>query len=148
MARWALKRSLRPASCCSVDVMNGAAGERRNGFSVTALTLKGRPVSAAATEVASSSPRTRAAPPLPVCTPCSSKSLPVATAAPPRATSVAPKPDGASAWVKVPSTPHQVAERNRMRARSRSTTMRVATLWTRPAESRGMTLRHSTGETS
>ena len=35
-----------------------------------------------------------------------------------------------------------------MRARSRSTTMRVATLWTRPAESRGMTLRHSTGDTS
>ena len=85
---------------------------------------------------------------MPVCSPCSSKSLPVATVAPPRATSVAPKPAGVPAWVKVPSTPHQVAERNRMRARSRSTTMRVATLWTRPAESFGMTLRHSTGDTS
>ena len=50
--------------------------------------------------------------------------------------------------MKVPSTPHQVAERNRIRARSRSTTIRVATLWTRPAESRGMTLRQSTGDTS
>ena len=59
---------------------------------------------------------------------------------------MAPKLDAAR--VKVPSTPHQVAERNRIRARSRSTTMRVATLWTRPAESRGMTLRHSTGDTS
>ena len=68
--------------------------------------------------------------------------------APPSATSVAPKPAGAAAWAKVPSTPHQVAERNRIRARSRSTTIRVATLWTRPAESRGMTLRQSTGETS
>ena len=50
--------------------------------------------------------------------------------------------------MKVPSTPHQVAERKRMRARSRSTTMRVATLCTRPADSRGMTLRHRTGDTS
>ncbi len=35
-----------------------------------------------------------------------------------------------------------------MRARSRSTTMRVATLWTRPADSRGMIFFHKTGETS
>ena len=35
MARLELKRSLRPASCCRVEVMNGADGERRNGFSVT-----------------------------------------------------------------------------------------------------------------
>ncbi len=85
---------------------------------------------------------------MPVRSPWSSKSLPVATVAPPSATSAAPKPDGAAALVNVPSTPHQVAERKRIRARSRSTTMRVATLWTRPADSRGMTLRHSTGETS
>ena len=43
---------------------------------------------------------------------------------------------------------HHVAVRNRMRARSRSTIMRVATLWTRPAESRGITFFHSTGDTS
>ena len=35
-----------------------------------------------------------------------------------------------------------------MRARSRSTSMRVATLWTRPAESFGMIFFHRTGETS
>ena len=35
-----------------------------------------------------------------------------------------------------------------MRSRSRSTAMRMATLWTRPAESWGMTFFHSTGETS
>ena len=61
---------------------------------------------------------------------------------------MAPKLAGAASWAKVPSTPHQVAERKRMRARSRSTTMRVATLCTRPAESRGITLRQSTGDTS
>ncbi len=147
MARCALKRSLRPASCCNVDVMNGAAGERRKGRSVTERTVKLSPVSAPATEVATSSPSTRTAA-LPVCSPCSSKSLPVATVVPPRVTSWAPKPLGAAALANVPSTPHQVAERKRIRARSRSTTMRVATLWTRPAESRGMTLRQSTGETS
>ncbi|CAL9458324.1 hypothetical protein SUDANB123_02612 [Nocardiopsis dassonvillei] len=35
-----------------------------------------------------------------------------------------------------------------MRSRSRSTTRRVATDCTRPAESLGMTFFHSTGETS
>ncbi len=41
--------------------------------------------------------------------------------------------------------PHQPAERKAIRARSRSTTMRVATLWTRPADSRGMIFFHRTG---
>ncbi len=59
-----------------------------------------------------------------------------------------PAADAAAAARKVPSTPHQVAGRKRIRARSRSTTIRVATLWTRPADSRGITFFHSTGETS
>ena len=147
MARWALNRSLRPASCCSVEVMNGAAGERRKGRSVTDFTVKVCPVRASATEVASSSPRTRTSL-LVLCEPCSSKSLPVATVVPPSATRAAPKPPAVASRLNVPSIPHHVAERNRMRARSRSTTMRVATLCTRPAESRGITLRHRTGETS
>ena len=41
-----------------------------------------------------------------------------------------------------------VAERNAIRCRSRSTTIRVATDCTRPADSFGMTFFHSTGETS
>ena len=41
--------------------MNGAAGERRKGRSVTALTVKDCPANAVATEVASSSTRTRTA---------------------------------------------------------------------------------------
>jgi len=40
------------------------------------------------------------------------------------------------------------ASTKRIRARSRSTTIRVATDCTRPAESRGMTFFHRTGETS
>ena len=43
---------------------------------------------------------------------------------------------------------HQLAERNRMRSRSCSTTIRVATLCTRPAERPLATLRHNTGDTS
>ncbi len=127
--------------------MNGAAGERRKGRSVTDFTVKLCPTSASATEVASPSPRTRTSL-LALCCPCSSKSLPVATDVPPSTTSEAPKPLAAASRWNVPSMPHHVAERNRIRARSRSTTMRVATLCTRPAESRGMTLRHRTGETS
>ena len=40
------------------------------------------------------------------------------------------------------------AGRNAMRSRSRSTTSRIATDWTRPADSCGMTFFHSTGDTS
>ena len=40
------------------------------------------------------------------------------------------------------------AERNAIRCRSRSTTMRVATDWTRPADRRGITFFHRTGLTS
>ena len=40
------------------------------------------------------------------------------------------------------------AATNAIRSRSRSTTSRVATDCTRPAESRGMTFFQSTGETS
>ncbi|CAM5253785.1 hypothetical protein SHIRM173S_09419 [Streptomyces hirsutus] len=49
---------------------------------------------------------------------------------------------------KVPVRSQYSAERNAMRSRSRSTTSRVATDWTRPADSRGMTFFHRTGETS
>ncbi len=40
------------------------------------------------------------------------------------------------------------AVRNAMRSRSRATTSRVATDWTRPADSPDITFFHSTGETS
>ena len=147
MARCALKRSLRPASCCSVEVMNGAAGERRKGLSVDRADGEARPDQRGGDRggllLAEDPDRALA-----ICTPSSSKSRPVATGVAAQRHERGAEAGGAVGVAKVPSTPHQVAERNRMRARSRSTTMRVATLCTRPAESRGMTLRHSTGETS
>ncbi len=71
------------------------------------------------------------------------------------ATSVAPKGGeampavaGAADAENCASMSEYDALRNRMRARSLSTRMRVATLCTRPADSRGRILRHRTGETS
>src|SRR5450759_3678452 len=144
MARFELKRSLRPASCCRVDVMNGGAGDRRNGLWVIDFTAKGAPSRAAA------NPTTE---PEEVSAPVSSKSRPDANDTPSTATSDAVNEVGIPSLagelvVKVPSRPHQSAERNFIRARSRSTTMRVATLWTRPADSRGMIFFHRTGDTS
>ena len=52
-------------------------------------------------------------------------------------------PTASVAW-----TSQYSALRNAIRCRSRSTTIRVATDCTRPADSRGMTFFHSTGETS
>ena len=135
--------------------MKGGAGERRKGFSVTERTPKGRPASPSARARASGSSRTRTAASA-RRSPVAEKSRPLAKVTPSRATNEAPKlvrgqPGRRplpSAVEKVPSTPHQVAERKAMRARSRSTTIRVATLWTRPADSRGITFFHSTGETS
>ena len=54
----------------------------------------------------------------------------------------------AESGAKSPSTSQYDARRKAIRSRSRSTTMRVATDCTRPAESPWRTLRHSTGETS
>ena len=53
-----------------------------------------------------------------------------------------------SSGEKSPSTSQYDARRNAIRSRSRSTTMRVATDCTRPADRPWRTLRHSTGETS
>ena len=77
MARREQKRSLRPASCCSVEVMNGAAGERRNGFSVMERTAKGTPSSPAARARARASSRTTTEPGC-LSAPDSSKSRPEA----------------------------------------------------------------------
>ena len=96
MVRWALKRSLRPASCCSVEVMNGGAGERRKGFSVTARTVKGWPARPAASAGGLRLAQHHGPRPGAVSAPCSAKSLPGGHGgARPPPTRVAPKPAGA-----------------------------------------------------
>ena len=142
--------------------MNGGAGDRRNGLWVIDFTAKGAPSRPAATARASVSPSTTTESG-DLRTPSSSKSRPVASDTPSRDTREAVKEVGtpsdpadpaagagpaADAARKVPSRPHQSADRKAIRARSRSTTIRVATLWTRPAESRGMIFFHRTGDTS
>ncbi len=61
--------------------MNGAAGERRNGFSVTEVTAKGRSSSPAASARASASLRTTTLPGE-VSSPSSEKSRPEASGVP------------------------------------------------------------------
>ena len=63
----------------------------------------------------------------------------------------APRESSASSRVRVANSASRSqywAARKAIRSRSRSTTRRVATDWTRPADSLGMTFFHSTGETS
>ncbi len=133
--------------------MNGADGERRNGLWVIDFTVKGDPASPTAIVRASASASTTTDWGE-VSVPVSSKSRPEASALPSTATREAvnalgePSATSPPSAVKVASIPHQPAERNAIRARSRSTTMRVATLWTRPADRRGMIFFHRTGETS
>ena len=136
--------------------MNGAEGERRNGLWVIELTVKGASARPAARARASASPSTTTEPGE-VSAPASSKSRPEARGTPSTAAREAANDRGAvpvgrlvraRAGGEGASIPHQPAERNAIRARSRSTTMRVATLWTRPADSRGMTFFHRTGDTS
>ena len=144
------QRNLRPASCCSVLVMNGGYGRRRYGFSSTPWTVNSRPSSRAARPRAPASSRCST---LDGARPVAgSKSRPVASRMSSTLTSVAVNVSGSpglgAAGANVPSTSQYSAVWNAIRARSRSTTMRVATDCTRPADSRGSTFFHSTGLTS
>jgi hypothetical protein len=73
-----------------VDVMNGAFGEERYGFSSTDATVNGEPASAATSRVAAGSSTTTTS--SRATRPWLSKSLPVATRLPSSPTNVAPKP--------------------------------------------------------
>ena len=83
------------------------------------------------------------------------KSRPCATRRPSTDTSAAGNEDTSAAspasaltFANTASRSQYLAVRNAIRSRSRSTTSRTATDWTRPADSCGMTFFHSTGETS
>lgn len=86
MVRSEVNRILRPASCCSVEVMNGAYGFRVYGFSSTLETLKSRCFSASARRRASASASTRISLFEALSCPSEPKSRPVARRAPSTAT--------------------------------------------------------------
>ena len=128
MVRWALKPSLRLASCCRVEVVKGGAGARRAGFFSTERTVKAPAATAArAARATASFPRSKRPSRLPswVTSRARNGSEPAATSA---------------------STVQYSRARNASISASRSTTSRSATDCTRPAERAPGSLRHSTGE--
>ncbi len=122
--------------------MNGGLGRRTYGLRSTRPTRKeacsSRPASARA--ASSSSVTESALRSFPSCP----KSRPVATRLPSSAASRASNDSGSN----VAARSHHEAAVKRIRSRSRSTTSRVATDWTRPAESPRMIFFQRTGETS
>ncbi len=147
------KRSLRAASCCSVDVLNGAAGRRVYGFESTEETTtetEGSRSAVASACAACSSRATASAFPFAddLSWPLSSKSRPVATRVPSsRARRDSKGADSVDVARSAERSQYPAATKA-SRSRSRSTTRRVAADCTRPAESPGPILRQSTGETS
>ena len=123
--------------------MNGAVGRRVYGRRSTERTVNAAPASASASAraVASSSWTASGS----VSFPSRAKSRPWATLWPSTAASRAVNSAGEK---NVPSMSQYSAATNAMRSRSRSTTSRVATDCTRPADRPLITLRQSTGETS
>lgn len=134
MVAFAPKPSLREASCWRVVVRNGAYGERRYGLDSTERTAKfvfSRTAASARALVSS-----RCSVFAPFSCPSESKSRPWATRLPSTAVRRATSEDGslgspARPVPKVPVRSQYSAERKAMRSRSRSTTRRVATDWTR-----------------
>ena len=148
MVRAAPKPNLRDASCCMVVVRNGAYGLRVYGLASTEAMVNVWSASAVASAPARSSSRWTTSGFL--SAPSSPKLAPVATRLPSTVRSFAGKRRGSccSPASNVASRSQYDAERNAIRARSRSTTSRVATDCTRPADRPLMTFFQSTGLTS
>ncbi len=119
------KPSLRLASCWSVLVVNGGAGFRLDARVATESTV-GRDARIAAAWRSADSPSS------------------MSTAFPPIRTTSAVNGDPSGAWRSASSVQYSRAVKSRI-SRSRSTTMRTATDWTRPADSPPRTLRLSSG---
>ena len=122
--------------------MNGAAGRRVYGFSSTDETVKAAPSRPSARARASASVSWTAS--AVRSFPSWAKSRPWATRRPSTDVRRAVKPPGSY----VATMSQYSAATNLIRSRSRSTTSRVATDCTRPADRPCMIFRQSTGETS
>ncbi|MNG10778.1 hypothetical protein D3C84_942690 [compost metagenome] len=128
MVRWAVKPSLRAASCCRVEVVKGGEGERLTGFFSIALIVKVPALMASRAAVAmASETMSRRCTRLPSCF-----------------TRRVVK--GGLSAARSASTDQYSCALNFPISISRSTTMRRATDCTRPAERAPGSLRHSTGE--
>ena len=130
---------------------NGAYGDRRYGLRSTERTAKSASRNPAAKTLAATSSRWSTS--RPRSAPSEPKSRPVATRLPSTAASRAGNVVGSSGLRGSRPTPNtrSIPIGGRFEGdppRSRSTTSRVATDCTRPADSRGMTFFQSTGETS
>ena len=120
------KPNLRAASCCSVEVVNGGAGDFFEGRVTMSFTWNKESLHCSRKACASS---------------FSWKRLPNSAF-----TSIfSPSGPGTS---NTAVTRYHDSLTNAFTSRSRSTTKRTATDWTRPADRAGFTLRHNTGESS
>ena len=131
-----------PASCCIVEVVNGGLGRSVRGLSSIDLTVSATPcrLSVSARAPVSSSKRISFKD-FSLTAPSAPKSAVDATFLPSTDSRRAVKPKFVLA-----SKSHQADEIKAIRSRYFSTINRVATDCTRPAEMRGITFFHRTGE--
>ncbi|CAB4725147.1 unannotated protein [freshwater metagenome] len=131
-----------PASCCIVDVVNGGFGRSVRGLSSIDLTVNAEDLSDSTKPRAPASSRRRMlASDFSFTAPSAPKSDVAATRLPSTSSRRALKPSAVTA-----ARSHHADEIKAMRSRSFSTIKRVATDCTRPAEMRGITFFHSTGD--
>ena len=134
--------SLLPASCCIVEVVKGGLGRSVRGLSSIDLTINGdaERLSTKCRALVSSSKRMLASD-FSLIAPSAPKSEVAATFFPSTSSKRALKPSAVTA-----ARSHHADEIKAIRSRSFSTIKRVATDCTRPAEMRGITFFHKTGE--
>ena len=131
-----------PASCCMVEVVKGGFGRSVRGDSSIDLTVNGVFFKLSVSAVACfSSSKRMSLRDFSLTAPSAPKSLVDATFLPSTDSKRAVKPSEVFALRS-----HQEDEIKAMRSRSFSTINLVATDCTRPAEMRGITFFHSTGE--
>ena len=131
-----------PASCCIVDVVNGGFGRSVRGDSSIDLTVKSLDLRLSTRPLAPvSSSRRMFARDFSLTAPSAPKSDVAATFLPSTSSKRALKPRAVTA-----ARSHHALEIKAMRSRSFSTISLVATDCTRPAEMRGITFFHRTGE--
>ena len=134
--------SLLPASCCIVDVVKGGFGRSVRGDSSIDLTVKEADFKLSTRPLAPASSSSRILPrDFSFTAPSVPKSEVDATFFPSTSSNLALKPSAVTA-----AQSHQPLEIKAIRSRSFSTISLVATDCTRPAEIRGITFFHNTGE--